>query len=41
VEWEAEVTEQLKQLNGQPEDKFAPSLTTLDQLVGSIQVGQP
>lgn len=38
-EWEALLTEQLNQLNAQPEAVFEPSLQVLDELVQSIQIG--
>jgi hypothetical protein len=37
-EWQALLAEQLAQLNAQGADEFAPSLTTLDELVQSIQI---
>ena len=40
-EWTALLADQLTQLNAQPEDEFAPSLAVLDQLIESIQIGQP
>lgn len=39
VEWEAELTAQLDQLNAKPEDEISPSLLILDQLIESIQIG--
>jgi hypothetical protein len=39
-EWEAVLAEQLIQVNALPADKFDPSLTVLDQLVQSIQIGK-
>jgi hypothetical protein len=39
AEWQNTVTDQLAQLNAQPADQFAPSLTVLDDLIRSIQVG--
>ena len=39
AEWLNTVTDQLIQLNAQPPDQFAPSLTVLDDLIRSIQVG--
>ena len=41
VEWTALLGDQLTQLNAQPEDEFAPSLSVLDQVVKSIQIRQP
>lgn len=41
AEWTALLADQLKELNAQAEDKFAPSLAVLDQLIESIQIGQP
>jgi hypothetical protein len=37
-EWQALLGEQLTQLNAQDTEKFAPSLTTLDELIRSIQI---
>lgn len=39
VELTAALAEQLPRLNGQAADEFAPSLTLLDELIESIQVG--
>jgi hypothetical protein len=38
--WNALLADQLTQLNAQPEDKFAPSLQLLDELIKSIYVGK-
>jgi hypothetical protein len=40
TEWAAVLNEQLVQLNAQPSDEFAPSLTVLDKLIESIHIGQ-
>ena len=40
ADWLAVVTEQLNNLNAQPEDDFVPSFTVLDELIQSIQIGQ-
>jgi hypothetical protein len=39
-EWEALLSEQLTQVNAQPEDAFEPALQVLDELVESIRIGQ-
>jgi hypothetical protein len=39
-EWQATFTEQLGQLNVQPEDEFTPSLKALDDLIESVRIGQ-
>jgi hypothetical protein len=39
-DWNTLLSEQLTQLNAQPEDDFAPSLQLLDELIHSIQIGQ-
>jgi hypothetical protein len=39
-EWQALIAEQLAQLNMQAIDEFTPSLSTLDDLVQSIQIGE-
>jgi hypothetical protein len=41
AEWTRVLSDQLTQLNAQAEDQFAPSLTVLDNLIESIQIGQP
>src|SRR5690606_7370222 len=38
VEWTAVLRGQLVQLNAQPEEAFAPSLTLLDDVIRSIRV---
>jgi hypothetical protein len=40
VDWQTVLTEQLNQLNSQSADDFAPSLTVLDEMITSIQIGQ-
>ena len=40
AEWNALLADQLTQLNAQPEDKFAPSLQLLDEVIKSIYVGK-
>jgi hypothetical protein len=40
VDWQTVLTEQLNQLNNQPADDFAPSLTVLDEMIQSIRIGQ-
>lgn len=40
AEWAAILRDQLTQLNAQPEDEFSPSLSALDELIKSIQVGE-
>lgn len=39
-EWEAELADQVTQLNALPEDEFAPALAVLDELIASIEIGQ-
>jgi hypothetical protein len=39
-DWQTVLTEQLNQLNKQPADDFVPSLTALDEMIASIQIGQ-
>jgi hypothetical protein len=39
VDWQTLLTEQLNQLNNQSADGFAPSLTVLDEMITSIQIG--
>lgn len=39
AEWTAVLLEQLNKLNALPVDEFTPSLTVLDELIQSIQVG--
>ena len=40
AEWTTMLSQQLTQLNAQPEDDFVPSLTVLDELIESIRVGK-
>ena len=40
ADWKATITGQVNQLNVLPEDRFAPSLTMLDGLIESIQIGK-
>ena len=40
AEWNIVLTEQLNQLNSRANDDFEPSLTVLDELIQSIQIGQ-
>ena len=37
-EWQALLSDQLTRLNAQDTEKFAPSLTTLDELIQSVQI---
>jgi hypothetical protein len=39
VDWQTVLTEQLNRLNNQPADDFVPSLTVLDEMITSIQIG--
>jgi hypothetical protein len=39
-DWQTLLTEQLNQLNNQPANGFAPSLTVLDEMIQSIRIGQ-
>jgi len=39
AEWNAVLAEQLARLNAQPVDGFTPSLTILDELIQSIEIG--
>jgi hypothetical protein len=39
-EWHAQLIEQVSQLNAQADYDFAPSLTTLDEVVKPIHIGQ-
>ena len=40
ADWMAMVAEQLTQLNAQSQDRFTPSLPSLDEIVQSIHIGQ-
>jgi hypothetical protein len=40
ADWRTVLTEQLNELNNQPADDFVPSLTVLDEMIASIQIGQ-
>jgi hypothetical protein len=40
ADWQTVLTEQLNQLNNQSADDFVPSLTVLDEMIASIQIGQ-
>lgn len=38
TEWRTLLTEQLNQLNAQPQEVFSPSLSTLDELIKSVRI---